>query len=53
MFMYDLKFFLGKISELLIFAYFLFLGEGCERFAHDRSFPLSNVSESLMVAHFW
>ena len=24
-----------------------------ERFAHDRSFPLSNVSELLMVAHFW
>ena len=24
-----------------------------ERFAHDRSFPLSNLSESLMVAHFW
>ena len=24
-----------------------------ERFAHDRSFPLSDLSESLMVAHFW
>ena len=24
-----------------------------EQFAHDRSFPLSDVSESLMVAHFW
>ena len=23
-----------------------------EQFAHDRSFPLSNLSKSLMVAHF-
>ena len=41
------------MSESLIFAHFLFFSERCERFAHDRSFPLSNVSESLMVAHFW
>ena len=31
----------------------LIFGERTERFAHDRSFPLSNVSELLMVAHFW
>ena len=24
-----------------------------ERFAHNRSFPLSDLSKSLMVAHFW
>ena len=28
--------------------YFLFFGEWCERFTHDRSFPLSNVSKSLI-----
>ena len=37
------------MSELLIFAHFPFFGEQCERFAHDRSFPLSNVSESLIL----
>ena len=35
------------MSESLILAHFLFFGEQCERFAQDRSFPLSNVSESL------
>ena len=35
------------MSELLIFSQFLFFGERCERFAHDRSFPLSYVSKSL------
>ena len=38
---------IGFLSKSLIF------GEQPERFAHDRSFPLSNLSESLMVAHFW
>ena len=33
------------MSESLIFAHFLFFGE---RFAHDRSFPLSDVSELLI-----
>ena len=46
--------------------HFLFLGELCERFAHNRSFPMSNVSKSLrsltkneqceriaQVTHFW
>ena len=36
-----------KMSELLIFAHFIFFGERCERFAHNRSFPLSDVSVSL------
>ena len=36
-----------KMSDSLIF------GEQPEQFAHDCSFPLSNLSESLMVAHFW
>ena len=35
------------MSQLLIFAHFLCFGDRCERFAHDRSFPLSDVSESL------
>ena len=35
------------MSESFIFPYFLFFGERDERFAHDRSFPLSNVSKSL------
>ena len=35
------------------FTHLLFFGERPERFAHNRSFPLSNLSESLMVAHFW
>ena len=35
------------MSKSLIFAHFLFFGERCERFAHDCSFPLSDVSESL------
>ena len=37
---------LKKISDSLIF------GERPERFAHDPSFPLSDLSQSLMVAHF-
>ena len=28
-------------------AYFLFFGERCERFAHGRSFPLSEMRELL------
>ena len=31
----------------------LIFGEQPEQFAHDRSFPLSYLSKSLMVAHFW
>ena len=38
---------LKKMSDSLIF------GEQPERFAHDCSFPVSDVSKSLMVAHFW
>ena len=38
---------LKKTSNLHIF------GEPPEGFAHDRSFPLSDLSESIMVAHFW
>ena len=38
---------LKKMSDSLIF------GEQPERFAHDRSFPLSDLSELLMVAHFF
>ena len=38
---------LKKMSNSLIF------GERPERFGHDRSFPLSDLSESLMAAHFW
>ena len=48
-FLYDFKFFYRKMSELLIFAHFLFFGEWCEQFAHDRSFLLSDVSESLRL----
>ena len=33
-------------------AHSLIFGER-ERFAHDHSFPLSDLSKSLMVAHFW
>ena len=35
------------------FTHSLIFGERPERFAHDRSFPLSDLSESLMVAYFW
>ena len=35
------------MSKSLIFAHFLSFGEQRERFAHDRSFPLSDVRESL------
>ena len=35
------------------FAHSLIFGEWPERFAHGRSFLVSNLSESLMVAHFW
>ena len=38
---------LKKISNLLIF------GEQHEQFAHGRSFLVSKLSESLMVANFW
>ena len=36
-----------RFTHLLIFV------EQPERFVHDRSFPLSDLSESLKVAHFW
>ena len=36
-----------------LFTHSLIFGEQPERFAHDRSFPLRDLSESLMVAHFW
>ena len=35
------------------FTHSLIFGERPERFVHDRSFPLSDLSESLMVANFW
>ena len=35
------------------FTHSLIFGEQPERLAHDRSFPLSHLSKSLMVAHFW
>ena len=35
------------------FTHSLIFDERPEWFAHDRSFPLSDLSESLMVAHFW
>ena len=35
------------------FTHSLILSERPEPFTHDRSFPLSNLSELLMVAHFW
>ena len=38
---------LKKVSNLLIF------GERPERFAHDRSFLVSDLSESLTVAQLW
>ena len=37
------------MSKSLIFAHFLYFGERCERFAHDRSLPLSDVSKSLRL----
>ena len=37
------------MSESIIFAHFLFFGEWFERFTHDRSIPLSNVSKSLRL----
>ena len=52
-------FFCPKMSEWAIrskkeqFTHSLIFGEPPERFAHNRSFPLSAVSELLMVAHFW
>ena len=51
--------FCPKISERAIrskngrFTHSLIFGERPERFTHNRSFPLSDLSESLMVAHFW
>ena len=35
------------------FAHLLIFGEQPERFAHGHSFLVSDLSESLMVAHFW
>ena len=35
------------------FAHSLIFGERPERFAHGCSFLVSNLSESLMTAHFW
>ena len=35
------------MSKSLIFAHFLFFDERCERFTHDHSFPLSDVSKLL------
>ena len=35
------------------FTHSLIFGEWPERFAHDRTFPLSDVSKMLIVAHFW
>ena len=35
------------------FTHSLIFGEQPERFAHDCSFLLNNLSELLMVAHFW
>ena len=35
------------------FTHLLIFSERPERFAHKCSFPLRDVSESLMVAHFW
>ena len=35
------------MSKSLIFAHFLFFGERYEQFAHDHSFPVSDVSKSL------
>ena len=35
------------------FAHLLIFGERPERFTHDCSFLMSNLSKSLMVAHFW
>ena len=42
-----------KLAIHSFFTHSLIFGERPERFAQDRSFPLSDVSESLMVAHFW
>ena len=36
-----------------LFIHSLIFGERPERFSHTRSFTLSELSESLMVAHFW
>ena len=44
-FIYDLK----KFIEKWVNPSFPFYGEQCERFAHDRSFPLSDVSKSLRL----
>ena len=60
---------IGFLSESLVFAqqwanerftlknerftHSLMFGERPERFAHDRSHPLSDVSKLLMVSHFW
>ena len=42
-----LKQILLKNERIAYFAHFLIFGERCERFAHDRSFPLSDVSKLL------
>ena len=51
---------IGFLSKSLVFceknerfAHLLIFGERPEGFAHNRSFPLSDLSESVMVAHFW
>ena len=43
--------FCPKMSEWAIHS--LIFGERPERFAHDWSFPLGDLSKLLMVAHFW
>ena len=42
-----------SLNENEQFTHSLIFSERPERFAHNRSFPLSDVSESLMVSHFW
>ena len=43
----------NSLEKKMRFTHLLIFGEQPERFSHDLSFPRSNVSESLMVAHFW
>ena len=40
-------------SKNELFAHLHIFGERPERFAHGRSFLVSNLSESLILAHFW
>ena len=46
------SFFVQKLENER-FTHLLIFGERPKRFAHDRSFPLSDLSKSHMVAHFW